>query len=120
LTPLRKSVSSAFWENFAAANETAVDVMGEEILLDGEPVNGVVEPQGYQEGAAAGGRKTLVNCRVLVSAAVVAALPLRDGMPARVRGLDGRVNGWENLGPGAGVMLDIGPYNRWSGDVPGV
>ena len=108
-------MSSAFWENMATANETAVDVMGEELFLDGKPVNGVVDNQNYQEGAGAGGKKKLLQCKVLVMTEVGG---LRDGMPVKVRGLDGRVNGWENLG--AGVMIDVGPYNRWSGDVPGV
>lgn len=107
---------SGFWDGLADANAIAIEVMGEEVLLDGGPVNGVVDQQSYQEGAAAGGRKTLIGCRVLVGAGVT----LRDGMQAQVRGLDGRVNGWEEIGPGAGRVVVIGPYNRWSGDVPGV
>jgi hypothetical protein len=113
-------MGSAFWENFDAANQVAVDVMGEEVLLDGHSVTGVVDPQSYQEGAAVGGRKGILRCGILVTREVMDAVPPRDGMVVELRGLIGRVESWEPLGPMAGVLLNVGPYNRWSGEVPGV
>lgn len=109
-------MGSAFWEQMAAGNLNAIETMGEDLELGGETVQGIVDEQSFREGAAAGGRRTLVSCKVQI----MADLALHDGMAAKVRGLDGKVEGWENLGPGAGRIVSIGPFNRWSGDIPGL
>ena len=57
-----------------------------------------------------------MNCRVMVGRDVEP----RDGMPARVRGADGKVASWETLTPDGTRWLTIGGRNRWSGEIPGV
>jgi hypothetical protein len=72
-----------------------------------------VDVQEYEEGAATGGRKTILNGRVLVGPEVEP----RDGLEVRVRGAEGRVNGWEVPTPDGWRWLSVGPHNRWSGEV---
>lgn len=108
---------SSFWQGMERGNTAAVETMGEEVLFDGTPVQGVVDDFEFQEaGAGVGGRRSLVNATVLVSPEVA----LRDGMPVVVRGLDGKVGPWRALGPGGHVKVSIGPFNRWSGEIPGL
>jgi len=107
---------SAFWENMTAANDSARETLGESVLLDNVEWMGIVDSASYEEAAVAGGRKVIVNCRVLVGAEVVPY----DGMLTTVRGADGKVGSWEMLTPDGTRWLNIGSRNRWSGDVPGV
>lgn len=107
---------SQFWDAFAAANTAAIETMGEPLELDGVERSGIVDQQSWQEGAAPGGRKSLLSCKVLIDPSV----DLRDGMPVKIRGLDGKVDGWESTGPGCHHLVSIGPVNRWSGDIPGL
>ncbi len=107
---------SDFWESFESATTAAIATMGEEILLDGEAVTVVVEALSSEEVKSPGGRKSLVNCRVLVPATVV----LRDGMAATVRGAEGKVGSWEAITPDGNRWVTIGSANRWSGAIPGL
>ena len=107
---------SAFWENMQAAGVAAIATMGEPVVLDGEAVEGIVDPLSYEDAMAAGGRKVILNCRVMVAGEVVP----RDGMVVEIRGAEGKVGSWETLSPDGTRWLNVGSRNRWSGDVPGV
>jgi hypothetical protein len=107
---------SAFWQGMTAANDLAIETMGESLRVGDVEVMGVVDGKTWQEGAAPGGRKTIVRCEVLLSATV----EVRDGMPVHVRGADGKVDGWDTIGPDGHRMVRVGPFNRWSGEIPGV
>jgi hypothetical protein len=109
-------MGNVFWEQMAGANLAAIVTMGEEVEIGGVKVDGVVDAQDYREGAAPGGRITLISAKILI----MADIPLADGMEAKVRGLPCKVDGWETIGPGAGRNVMIGPFNRWSGDIPGL
>lgn len=106
---------SAFWETFAAADAVAIGVMGEPVMLDGQEASAIVDPVSIDERIGSGGRSVPIGTVILVPAGTA----LRDGMPVTVRGVDGRVNGWEAIGSGS-LLVTVGPVNRWSGDIPGV
>lgn len=107
---------SAFWETFTEANAAAMDVMGETARLDELETQVMVDSVSYEEGKSAGGRKAIVNARIMVPAGTV----LRDGMPVHLRGADGKVTSWEALAPDGQFWVNVGPVNRWSGEVPGL
>lgn len=108
---------SSFWQGMERGNEAAVVTMGEPVIFDGVEIHAIVDDFEFQEDAAgAGGRRNLVNANVVVAPDV----PLRDGLSVVVRGLDGKVASWKPLGPEGHVRVFIGPFNRWSGAVPGL
>lgn len=107
---------SAFWETMATANDLAIDTMGEEVRMGDRTISGVVEPRSWQETTAPGGRRMIVRGEVMVNGK---GLEIRDGMPVHLRGVDGKVDGWEDIG-GGHLMVKVGPFNRWGGEVPGV
>ena len=107
---------SSFWDGMERGNAAAVGAMGEDVRFDGELFQGVVDDLEYEDTASAGGKRAVVTARILVGAEV----PLRDGMPVEVRGVAGKVVSWKPIGPDGHRSVQIGPFNRWSGDVPGL
>lgn len=114
VTPLRKGMS-AFWEGMNSANDAAIATMGELARLGDADVMVVVDVMTVEDAISAGGRKMLLGCQMLVPSGV----DLEDGMMVRVRGMDGRVNSWAILSPNGHRMVQVGPVNRWSGEIPG-
>jgi hypothetical protein len=106
---------SLFWETFADADARAIETLGEEVTLDGVAASAIVDPVAIEERLGAGGRRVDAGSVILVAAGTA----LRDGMPVQVRGQDGRVDSWEAIGSGS-LLVTVGPFNRWSGDIPGV
>jgi hypothetical protein len=107
---------SAFWETLQTAAAAAIATMGESVTLDGAELSAIVDPLNYEDAMAAGGRKVILNCRVMVPGTLVP----RDGMVAVIRGAEGKVSSWETLAPDGTRWLSVGSANRWSGEIPGV
>jgi hypothetical protein len=106
---------SGFWDSFIDATDMAIGTLGEPVLLDGEEITAIADPLAIEEMKSAGGRKTMLAGDLVVAAGT----ELRDGMPVRVRGKDGRVESWEALAADGPLVVRIGPVNRWSGEIPG-
>lgn len=114
VTPLRKGMS-AFWDGLKSANNAAIETMGEPVTIGGAAVAAIVDAVSFNESAAAGGRKTILAARLLVAPEVT----LVDGMHVVFREAEGRVMSWELLAPGGHRVVQVGPVNRWSGEIPG-
>lgn len=107
---------SAFWDGLAAANDAAIETMGEEVELGGVVMQAVVDAQFSEPTAGVGGRRDILRATLLVPGNT----ELADAMVVSLRGVEGKVVSWEPLGPGGHVQVNVGPYNRWSGAIPGV
>lgn len=107
---------SAFWDGLAAANDAAIETMGERVSFGGVELQAVVNAQFSEEVKSQGGRRELVQATVLVPGGTV----LADAMVVSFRGVQGKIASWEPLGPDGHLQVNVGPFNRWSGEIPGL
>lgn len=103
---------SDFWEAFEDGADNTLETMGEEIVIGGEEMTGVVQPVEMRPGIVAGGISPGVTHLIQVSLADGDAVG--DGDEVVSRQLTGAVISKTHFG--GGWMIQAGPENRAAGE----
>lgn len=106
----------AFWESMQRADEQGIETMGEPVSLAGEAQTGIVVDLIENPGLVPGGERRNARFRVNVTREIGEAL--KDGDAAEVRGVKGRIGGFQDIGGSIFVLVE--DENPWDGEVPGL
>ena len=114
VTPLRKGMSSEFWEAIEAGSDAGIEVMGKMVKIGGRDVMAVPQ-QGMEVNKVVteGGRKTVVG--LVLHVGVEDGKAVKDGDLVIYDDVRGRVDRKENIG--CAWLVTVGPENRWDGDI---
>ena len=101
-----------FAQALAYAQRGALRSMGEEILIDNIPVQGIVQPASSQEGRVAlGGVTDIVNTFIVIDEDEWRTHAFKQGARVKFRGLEARVTETVNA-RGNRLQLNLEPVNR--------